>query len=196
MFVAGIFVGGQSHRMGGIPKGLLEAPDGERSIVEKQAALLRSLGARVYLVGSSTAYESLGIATLADEPQGIGPLGGLSALLSHAARVNALFAIALACDMPYVTAPLLERLLSHKPHESAVAPRLNGKWQPLFARYRPEEGLSATRKVRARGERALFRVLEELKTGVAELPLTREEAQLLNDWDHPEDIRASSQPTQ
>jgi hypothetical protein len=41
----------------------------------------------------------------------------------------------------------------------------------------------------ARGERALFRVLEELGPALAVIDLNDAEAELVSDWDEPADIR-------
>ncbi|HLK45630.1 MAG TPA: NTP transferase domain-containing protein, partial [Acidimicrobiales bacterium] len=109
--VAGIFVGGRALRMDGRPKGLLEAPDGG-TLVERSSNLLRNLGAEIVLLGNADAYGAVGLPILADDPVDIGPLGGLVSLLRFAGRRPAL---ALACDMPYVSGRLLQRLLDAPP---------------------------------------------------------------------------------
>ncbi|HEY5241286.1 MAG TPA: NTP transferase domain-containing protein, partial [Polyangiaceae bacterium] len=101
--VAGVFVGGAGVRMGGLAKGLLRGPDGS-SLVERWAGMLRELGIPIVLVGEGAAYEGLGLPMLKDEPPGVGPLGGLVALLRHAGTRRAL---AFACDMPFVSRGLV-----------------------------------------------------------------------------------------
>jgi molybdopterin-guanine dinucleotide biosynthesis protein A len=182
--VAGVFVGGMARRMGGRPKGLLAAPDG-RPIVERWTAILRGLGLEVVLVGDGRAYASLGLPGVDDEPPGIGPLGGLVALLRHASPRRAL---ALACDMPFVSPSLVERLLV-APDAPVVAPRREGRWEPLCARYDSARVLPLAKAAAASPTHSLQRVLDA--AGAIELSLTAEEAHELRDWDTPEDVTAS-----
>jgi molybdopterin-guanine dinucleotide biosynthesis protein A len=188
--VVGIFAGGRATRLGGIAKGLLEVPGTEQSIVARLAGLSRGTvpDGEVVLVGGGDAYHHLGLPALVDAPDGVGPLGGLLALLEHALERRASAALALACDMPRVTGPLLERLSAHAPHADAVAPHIDDKWQPLFARYRPAPSLAAARRCLESKRYGLFRVLEALGDGVARLPLTAAEAGTLDDWDEPGDL--------
>src|SRR5947207_2157679 len=98
--VLGIFVGGRSLRFGGRPKGLLPVPGPGGPIVRHLADLGASLGMSCVLVGDGPAVEDYravlpsSVGQLSDEPAGVGPLGGLAALLAHA---GARPAVALAC---------------------------------------------------------------------------------------------------
>jgi molybdopterin-guanine dinucleotide biosynthesis protein A len=187
--LVGIFVGGQARRMGGMAKGLLSTPSGE-SVVTRLTRIARAIDADVVLIGQSEAYVELGLEALSDDPTGVGPLGGLSALLAEAERRRMPSAIALACDLPYVTQALLVRLVEHAPDAAAVAPRQDGKWQPLFARYAPVPALEAARAALRSGERALFAVLERLGARAVELPLDAGQIELLRDWDEPTDVQS------
>jgi molybdopterin-guanine dinucleotide biosynthesis protein A len=187
--VGGIFVGGRSTRMGGRPKGLLAAPDGG-TLVERSCRVLAAAEIDdVVLVGAQAAYAPLGLPMLDDEPPGTGPLGGILALLGYATRMQAPFTMALACDMPFVSEGLITRLRD-APLAAVIAPRRNGRWEPLCARY--ESGAAATGAHRlVTGDYSLQRWLDG--AGAVELPLTEEEARELDDWDTPEDAsRASS----
>jgi molybdopterin-guanine dinucleotide biosynthesis protein A len=179
--VAGIFVGGRGERMGGAAKGLLVGPDG-RPIVERMCDLLRGLGLDVVLVGSDSRYDSLGLRVVEDEPSGIGPLGGLIGLLRHA---DDRVVVAIACDMPFIQASLVERLLAAAP-APAVAPRQGTRWEPLFARYAPESVLPVARARAARGEQSLQGLLDAV--GARELVLTADAWRQLRDWDTPSDV--------
>ena len=145
--IAGVFVGGASLRMGGTAKGLLTAPGGE-TLVERWAGLLSSRGLDLVLVGERAEYARLGLEVLADHPAGIGPLGGLVALLERAGQLPAL---AFACDMPFVSAPLVDRLLATSPRAAVLAPRRGDRWEPLCARYDPSRVLPLA-AARARGQ--------------------------------------------
>jgi len=170
--------------MGGRPKGLLPAPDGG-TLVERCCRVLAAAGIEdVVLVGAQPAYASLGRTTIDDAPPGTGPMGGILALLGYAARVRAPFAIALACDMPFVSASLITRLRDAPP-APVVAPRRERRWEPLCARYAWSAGAAAEHRV-LRGDYSLQRWLDD--AGAIELPLEPEEAAELRDWDAPEDV--------
>lgn len=185
--VVGIFVGGQSRRMGGTPKGLLRAPDSGETLVLRLLRIARETlpSADVVLVGSAEPYAALGLPALADSPAGVGPIGGLAALLAHAQARDANQAFAVACDLPFVGKKLLGRLASEAPGAPAAAFRVGSIWQPLFARYEPGAALSATRAALAAGDRSLQSVLSRLD--VAELALDDVQGHELADWDTPED---------
>lgn len=187
--LVGVFVGGRAVRLGGLAKGLLRAPDTEEPLVSRIARISREaiVDSEFVLVGDARDYEVLEHASIADDPQGVGPIGALIALLSRASLLGR-DAIAIAADMPFVSRELLTRLAEHAPGSAVVAPRVDGIWHPLFARYESERGLVAARATFAEGHRALHRVLSRLGSSAVELPLSPEEAALLKDWDTPEDV--------
>jgi molybdenum cofactor guanylyltransferase len=185
--VAGVFVGGRSTRMGGQPKGLLRAPsdashEGSQSLVGRWRTLFTALGLRAVLVGEHPAYAHEGMPFLADARPDLGPLGGLVALLRHAGDGDA---IAVACDMPFVSAALLSRLAGAPPC-AVLAPRRHGRWEPFFARFDARAALSTAERHAAGGPRSLQALLDAL--GATELPLSEQEARELRDWDSPEDL--------
>ncbi len=182
--IVGIFVGGLGRRMGGRAKGMLMAPEGVPIVERSIHACGQAFGANsVVLVGRHSAYDHLGRPQLEDEPVGIGPMGGLRALLKQADGQRVL---ALACDMPFITRELLERLSTTSPAAPALAPRPAGHWQPLCARYTPNVVLPVVDELIASGKHGLFRILEQVEA--EELVLSEAEDQLLRDWDTPEDI--------
>lgn len=181
MRVAGIFVGGAARRMGGAPKGMLLS--GGVPIAERLRDLAARAALEVVLVGENDAYRPLGVPAIADAQQGAGPLGGLVALLRYAeGRV----AVALACDLPFVTEGLLERLISSEPLAVAVAPRTTHHWEPLFARYDARRCLPAATRALAAGRHALQPLLDEV--GASPLLLSEAERTAMTDWDSPEDL--------
>jgi molybdopterin-guanine dinucleotide biosynthesis protein A len=179
--VAGIFVGGRGERMGGAAKGLLTGPHGQ-PIIEEMRDMLTTLGLEVVLVGKDPRYDALRLPVVEDELRGIGPLGGLIGLLRHS---NDRVAVAIACDMPFIQAPLVEQLLA-APRAPAVAPRRGTRWEPLFARYAPESVLSTARARASRGERSLQGLLDAV--GAREMVLTEDQWRQLRDWDTPSDV--------
>ncbi len=82
------------------------------------------------IVGGSGAVA--GARRVADIVPGCGPLGGLHAALTSA-RGEAVFL--LACDMPYVTAPLAAYLCSLAAEAAIVVPQTERGYHPLCAVY-------------------------------------------------------------
>jgi molybdopterin-guanine dinucleotide biosynthesis protein A len=185
--VAGIFVGGQATRMGGIAKGLLPAPDSGEPLVVRLSRLCMERGLEVVLVGSALSYaRALPQLRMLPDGDGIdGPLGGLAALLSFSQERPA---IALACDLPFVTSALLERLSTQASNADVLSMRLgpDAPWEPLLARYASARVLPVLQSAAHQGIRSfqkLFALLqvEALALGDAERPQLR-------DWDSPGDL--------
>lgn len=185
----GVLTGGAGSRMGGVAKGLLPAPDTGEPIALRLARICREAvpGARVVLVGVRPEYAGLGLETLADDPAGVGPLGGLRSLLLEGVRAGAPSVVALACDLPFVTTEMVRSVGRHAPSAAAVAPHVDGKWQPLFARYQPSRVEPLVTAQLAGGHRSLWSVLDALGEAAVALPLAPPERALLRDWDDPED---------
>lgn len=172
--IGGIFVGGAGTRMGGAAKGLLVGPDGQPLVV-RTAELLRAQGITPVLVGVRAEYMHL-LPALPDAMGATGPIAGLLALLEHAGDEDA---IALACDMPFLSTSSLARLVA-APLASIVAPRRDGRWEPFFSRHRPRAVLPYARALAGGSLQRLFD-----RAGAAELSVPSME---LRDWDTPEDV--------
>ena len=127
---AAILAGGQATRFGGRDKSALIV-DG-RTILDRQVTELSSLTTDVLIVGGRLDHALA--RRVADLVPGCGPLGGLHAALTEA-RGNAVAVI--ACDMPYVTAPLVAYLLAllHETGADIVVPRTERGYHPLCAVY-------------------------------------------------------------
>jgi molybdopterin-guanine dinucleotide biosynthesis protein A len=187
--VIGLFVGGRGARMGGVVKGNLPGPDGERLLERLVGQCWKALpDVPVVLIGDAPAHADLGLRSLADAPSGVGPLGGLRALLLHAKQSGAWGALALACDLPYVGARLITRLASESPEALFLAPREGALWHTLAARYSVLT-LPAVDATLAAGERALQRVVGRLGEHARALELDGEELAELRDWDTPDDVQ-------
>jgi molybdopterin-guanine dinucleotide biosynthesis protein A len=175
--------------MGGRPKGLLPAPDTGEPLVARLLRLGREAGLETVLVGDASAYASVapGVPALADEPGGLGPLGGLNALLRHAGDRPAL---ALACDLPRASRALLERLRDHPGAAEVLAARRgpDAPWEPFLARYRSPmvRAVLEPELARTEGLRSFQALLSRLT--IEELVLRPEEWSQLDDWDSPEDL--------
>jgi FdhD protein len=181
--VVGVLIGGSSSRMGGAPKGMLRAPSGE-PIVERTLALFRAAGVRGVLLGDAaraSAYSSLGVPALDDEKNAEGPLAGLLSLLRNAGAARVFL---VGCDMPHLTPALVQRLVATD--ADALAPRVGGKWEPLFSAFsvaRVRDRVEAAVRDGVRSPSALLDALD-----ARPLDVTDDEARALRDWDAPEDI--------
>lgn len=191
--LCGVFIGGQSRRMGGRPKGLLPAPDTGEPLVLRLVRMARELGLEVRLVGESPAFTEparalSGLSQLTvvpDQPPGIGPLGGLHALLAEAVPRDV---VVLACDLPYVSAALLARLVpTLQPGIDARVPRRGAGegWEPLCARY-GASALPVLRQALTDGVRSFHGLLLRLRVEALELDAAEQRG--LVDWDSPEDV--------
>jgi molybdenum cofactor guanylyltransferase len=167
--------------MGGVPKGLLLTESGQ-SVVDHLVAVARTVSSRIVLVGQSDSYP-LDLPRLPDAARGLGPLAGLASLLEYAGEGHA---VAIACDMPFVTSALLGRLVDSDSSAAAVAPKLGGRWEPFFARFLAPRSLPVVRARLERGELALQGLMDELQAD--ELELSASESSRLKDWDSPEDM--------
>ncbi len=186
--IAGIFVGGNSERMGS-PKGLLS--HGKTTLIERWVALFEQMRVRSVLVGARAEYAHLGVPMIDDDATAVGPCAGLSALFSHVVAVDGRgegYAIVVACDMPYVPRHLVERLRD-MPDGAAVAARRANLWEPFFARYDPELVRPVLKNRIAKKQFDLQGILKD--THASELPMSVAELSLLDDWDSPSDIPRS-----
>jgi molybdenum cofactor guanylyltransferase len=184
--LVGIFVGGKATRMGGAAKGLLPAPDTGEPLVARLARIAREIGAEAALVGEAGPYARAvpQVRVIADDPLGVGPLGGLLGLLRAAQGRPA---IALACDLPFASAVLLGRL-AHAPSQAMVlaARGPSGFWEPLFARYDPARVAPHCEAALRSGVRSFQELFGSLEAEA--LSISPGEYSALRDWDSPADI--------
>lgn len=128
-----VLAGGQSRRMGA-DKALL--PHRGHTLVESVAAEVARAAGSVTLIGPRHRYAHLNLPLLEDLHPGLGPLAGLETALS---ATSCDWNLVAACDLPGVTAALLETLLTQAlahPHLDVVlAAASDGRRQPLCAAY-------------------------------------------------------------
>lgn len=176
--------------MGGRPKGWLAGPDG-RPLLERLATLGAALGLETVLIGDASPYDGLdlGLEALPDETSGVGPIGGLATLLARAGNGHA---IALSCDLPFVTEDALRALVEHPSDAPIVAGRRDddAPFEPFFARYEAATVLPVVRARITRGEHGLQGLFAILATE-AHRPW---DPRTLDDWDEPADVERAFDP--
>lgn len=127
-----IQAGGQSTRMGGEPKALLEIGGRPliRRVIEALAPVLDEL---LIVTNTPELYASLGLPMAADVQPGAGALGGI---LSGLRAIGGEAAFTVACDMPFLEREVVRLLVSRAPLGDVVIPRVGGHLEPMHAVYR------------------------------------------------------------
>jgi molybdopterin-guanine dinucleotide biosynthesis protein A len=129
---AAILAGGAARRFGGRDKSRLVV-DG-RAIIVRQIAVLDAIAAPVFIVGGDAArFADLHLTVVPDRIAGAGAIGGIYTALEHADSDRV---IVIACDLPFLTAPLLERLAEMATQGDGAWVRSGRGVEPLVAVYR------------------------------------------------------------
>jgi molybdopterin-guanine dinucleotide biosynthesis protein A len=125
-----VLAGGASRRMG-TAKALL--PFRGRTLIGYVAGEVSMAAGNVTIVGRPELYAGLGLAAIADELPGFGPLGGLlTALRSSTAE----WSLVVACDLPRITAAFLRELIDaglSSPGAKCVVAKSERGVEPLCA---------------------------------------------------------------
>jgi molybdopterin-guanine dinucleotide biosynthesis protein A len=108
---------------------------GGETLVARAIRKARCVADEVFISANETApFEPYGLPIVRDLQPGSGPLGGLHAALRYTRRDLVLL---LACDLPFLTASLLETLIAASRDVDAVLPvTADGRAHPLCAVYR------------------------------------------------------------
>jgi molybdopterin-guanine dinucleotide biosynthesis protein A len=116
-----LVAGGQSRRLGGLPKGLVRR--GGETIAERSLAVFRDLFGEVLVVANDPApWAGLSVRVVPDAVAGKGAPGGLHAALA-AARTRWIFAA--ACDMPFLSSEAIRFLAVRR----GAAPAVLVEWE-------------------------------------------------------------------
>lgn len=151
MLTIAIQAGGGSHRMGS-DKALL--PLADKPLIEHLLMRVDDLGDDILVTTNRPQdYAFLGVRLVSDPVPGLGALGGLHTALNAALGRSVLI---LACDMPFVSRPLLEHLVSLAAQADVVVPCHEGHFEPLHALYDKQGCLPAIEAALAAGEKRLI----------------------------------------
>jgi molybdenum cofactor guanylyltransferase len=131
MITAAILAGGCARRFGGRNKGT--ALVGGAPIVERQVEALRKVAQHLLFVGPRAGQAAApDVPTVRDLVPGSGALGGIYTAIMAAPTERTLV---VACDMPFLDARFLERLITVDPLAEVTIPRTADGLQPLCAVY-------------------------------------------------------------
>src|SRR5206468_349614 len=152
-----ILAGGASSRMGTDKSQLLIK---DKSFTQHIANSLFKVTSSVTIVGHDTPDPRLKVAV--DIYPQWGALGGLHAALN---ACDSDWAFVVACDLPFVTAELFNRLSSQRSDNAAVVPiQPDGRPQPLCALYRITPCLPRATELIEKGQRRPLDLVESVKT--------------------------------
>jgi molybdenum cofactor guanylyltransferase len=126
--MAGVLLTGGASRRMGVDKARLVV-NGE-TLAARAARVLTSVCDPVVEVGTGVS----GLPAVREDPPGTGPLAALLAGVGALGDPRAV--VLLACDLPFVDAPLLQ-LLVDRPGSATVIPVVDGRSQYACARYGP-----------------------------------------------------------
>jgi molybdopterin-guanine dinucleotide biosynthesis protein A len=130
MQTAAILAGGRSRRLGGRDKSRLVI--GGRTILARQLEVLQHVVPRIVIVANAPGqFADAGVPVLPDAVPGSGSLGGIYTALADAGGP----VLILACDMPFVTAPFLARVIEAGQGADIAIPHGHDGYQPLCANY-------------------------------------------------------------
>jgi len=153
-----ILAGGASRRMGTDKSQLLL--DG-KSFLEHVAAALATISSEVTVVGQPPS-DSTNLPHLPDVYPNWGALGGVHTALASS---DAAWCLIVACDFPFVTAALFDRLASLRSGFEAVAPiQDDGIPQPLCTFYKTKPCLVRAEALINSGERKPVALLQSVQT--------------------------------
>lgn len=161
-----ILAGGKSSRFGS-DKSQMELL-GKR-VMNQLAGVLRQFPFRNLAIITAKGIGGdwpAGALVIMDDQEGLGPAGGIATALR---RLSGGILVT-ACDMPFVSAPLVEWLLASDDSDfDAVIPRHPGGIEPLLGIYK-ESMLPALEEQIRNGRRAIHAVLKKVKVRFADVP--------------------------
>jgi len=133
MWTGAILAGGRSRRLGGLNKAGLVLHPGGASVLDRQLARLSRVVERIIIIANDAdRFDAEGVAVIADLVPDAGALGAIYTAV-HAAPTDRTLVI--ACDMPFLSEPLLAHLVAVGRDVDIAIPRTARGYEPLCATY-------------------------------------------------------------
>lgn len=155
-----ILAGGESSRMGRDKAAL---PLNGRPLLQTVIDAVQPLFAHT-LVSVREPRAGIALQQVCDAQTGAGPLAGLVSAIEKSATP---WAFVVACDMPFISPAVIERLAALRGANQAVVPMAAGHAQPLLAFY-ARSCLPLLRERLAGGDRSLTGALKTLNVRYVE----------------------------
>jgi molybdopterin-guanine dinucleotide biosynthesis protein A len=164
---AAIIAGGQARRFDGRDKSRLLVEG--RTIIVRQIEVLRTVASPVVIIANDPErYADVGLPVLADEVADLGAIGGIFTALG---ATDASSVLTVACDLPFLEARLLTRLVERAADRDGAWVRTPRGVEPLLACYRAHARPAVAAQIAARRLKAadLGTVLTMAEVGPEEL---------------------------
>jgi molybdopterin-guanine dinucleotide biosynthesis protein A len=159
----GVILAGGANTRYGAHKALVEV--GGRRIIDRVRDALAHTTDRIVLVANDQdAYRDVGLAMRADARPGLGSLGGILTAVRWAEDEERRAALVVACDMPFVSGPLLRLLAERAGEAEVVVPESGGRRgvEPLCACY-ATSCAAAIEAALARDDRRVIAFYEDVR---------------------------------
>lgn len=125
-----ILAGGKASRMNGIDKGLLSVNG--KTLIETIIQELKEVSTDILIIANNKKYDFLNYKIFNDVIKDVGPVGGIyTGLVNSKTNDN----IIVACDLPFISSKVFNKLLKFKNSFDAVIPEINNNLQPLSSYY-------------------------------------------------------------
>jgi molybdopterin-guanine dinucleotide biosynthesis protein A len=109
----------------GTDKALLALEPGGQPLLGIVIERLSAIADELFIVANDAdRYEQFGVAVVPDVYAGTGALGGIHAAVQHASHEHC---VVVACDMPFLSSPLLARMAQEPRDYDALVPALPGE---------------------------------------------------------------------
>jgi molybdopterin-guanine dinucleotide biosynthesis protein A len=181
-----LFTGGESRRMGADKATLTIAGT---PLWLRQLDTLRDLRPNKLLISARfrPSWTPADIEVALDEPPSQGPLSGLAAALRHSRTTHLL---ALAIDLPEMTAKHLMELWQLARPEVGVIPQCGGYYEPLAAIY-PSTAVSMAERALSTGRLSLQALVEDLleRNSACIYPVREADRRLYRNVNSQEDLK-------
>jgi molybdopterin-guanine dinucleotide biosynthesis protein A len=152
-----VLSGGESQRMGR-NKALIEL-DGQTLIGRTLDKLARLCDELIISANEVELYAHLPARVIADVIPGRGALSGIHASLAGMRHERA---VVVACDMPFLSLPLLRFMVAVAPGYDVVVPRLGRYYEPLHAVY-SASCIAPIEQLLAAGPQRIIRLFERVR---------------------------------
>ena len=132
MWTGAILAGGRARRLGGLNKAGLTLHLGGASVLDRQLAQLRRVVDRIIIIANDAErFSDAGVPVIPDKVPGGGALGALYTAVHEGSDST----LVVACDMPFLSEPLLAHLVSVGGAFDIAIPRTSRGYEPLCATY-------------------------------------------------------------